>query len=380
MPGVRMWRSNAASGNNHDFTPRQIWKAGRTHVRFCCYWSLAATIPSLGTHRTRGHFLSSRPPIPRLRFRPTARADLRECFELLPEWLGLDRGLSDSLPDLWLRLLDEPAITSTLMEDLALPAGQRIQGWGWDLVLPGTWVQQEQLNTCPAAYVIRRICTGVLDGNFKLLSDAEIGAVNAAGRFHFLNFYTQRRKDLDDPYVQSVLISPTKPSVSRPRATTPRLCTSRPVRMTRRRLPPRDSRCGLRQRKFARWTRGECAAGIPERDSRGDTRQFAGHVGEARIRASSSLVSFLCLAATLVVAGPVRRERYLSGGAAGSFDHGLKKLWRGIYERIEHRMPEFFGEASGGDEGRRGPEKRRQVLAYVRQRPEELRAWVEREQ
>ncbi|HEY6645059.1 hypothetical protein [Povalibacter sp.] len=58
----------------------------------------------------------------------------------------------------------------------------------------------------------------------------------------------------------------------------------------------------------------------------------------------------------------------------------MKKLWRGIYERIEHRMPEFFGEASGGDEGRRGPEKRRQVLAYVRQRPEELRAWVEREQ
>ena len=59
--------------------------------------------------------------------------------------------------------------------------------------------------------------------------------------------------------------------------------------------------------------------------------------------------------------------------------HGLKKLWRGIYERIENKMPEFFGEAGGADDGRRGPEKRRQVLAYVRQRPEELRAWVERE-
>ena len=37
----------------------------------------------------------------------------------------------------------------------------------------------------------------------------------------------------------------------------------------------------------------------------------------------------------------------------------------------------FFGEGSGDDEGRRGPEKRRQVLAYVRQRPEERRPWVE---
>jgi hypothetical protein len=56
--------------------------------------------------------------------------------------------------------------------------------------------------------------------------------------------------------------------------------------------------------------------------------------------------------------------------------HGLKKLWRGIYERIEDRMPEFFGDAGSGDDGKRGPEKRRQVLAYVRQRPEELRPWV----
>jgi hypothetical protein len=53
----------------------------------------------------------------------------------------------------------------------------------------------------------------------------------------------------------------------------------------------------------------------------------------------------------------------------------LKKLWRGIYERIEDRMPEFFGTEASTDEGRRGPEKRRQVLAYVRQRPEELRPW-----
>jgi hypothetical protein len=56
--------------------------------------------------------------------------------------------------------------------------------------------------------------------------------------------------------------------------------------------------------------------------------------------------------------------------------HGLKKLWRGIYERIEDRMPSFFGEGAGGDDGKRGPEKRRQVMAYVRQRLEELRPWI----
>ncbi len=55
--------------------------------------------------------------------------------------------------------------------------------------------------------------------------------------------------------------------------------------------------------------------------------------------------------------------------------HGLKKLWRGIYARIEDVEADFFGDASD-DDGKRGPEKRRQVLAYVRQRPEELRPWT----
>ena len=55
---------------------------------------------------------------------------------------------------------------------------------------------------------------------------------------------------------------------------------------------------------------------------------------------------------------------------------GLKKLWRGIYDRIEDVAPEFFSDAVAEDDGKRGPEKRRQVLAYLRQRPEELRPWA----
>ncbi len=56
--------------------------------------------------------------------------------------------------------------------------------------------------------------------------------------------------------------------------------------------------------------------------------------------------------------------------------HGLKKLWRGVYDRIEDTAPEFFGDAVADDDGKRGPEKRRQVLAYLRQRPDELRPWA----
>ena len=129
---------------------------------------------------------------------------MRECLELLPSWLHLDAPLRNALPDLWLRIIDEPAMMSTLMEDMALPPGQRIQGWGYGFVLPETWIRREHLDSHPEAYVLRRIYAGIQDGSFKLLSDAEIGAANAKGRYHYINFYTQRRKDLDDPYVQSV--------------------------------------------------------------------------------------------------------------------------------------------------------------------------------
>ena len=56
--------------------------------------------------------------------------------------------------------------------------------------------------------------------------------------------------------------------------------------------------------------------------------------------------------------------------------HGLKKLWRGIYDRIADSADDCFGDTSADDEGKRGPEKRRQVLACVRQRLDELRPWV----
>jgi hypothetical protein len=56
--------------------------------------------------------------------------------------------------------------------------------------------------------------------------------------------------------------------------------------------------------------------------------------------------------------------------------HDLKKLWRGVYDRIEDTAPEVLGDARADDDGKRGPEKRRQVLACQRQRPEELRPWA----
>ena len=44
---------------------------------------------------------------PRMRSRPTARADLTECLELLPPWLALPESTRAALPALWQTLVDE---------------------------------------------------------------------------------------------------------------------------------------------------------------------------------------------------------------------------------------------------------------------------------
>ena len=322
--------------------------------------------------------MSARPHIPRLRFRPTTRTDLRECFELLPSWLNLEASLRAALPDLWLRIIDEPAVMTTLMEDTALPPGQRIQGWGYGFVLPDAWVKREHLDTHPEAVVLRRIYAGLLDGSFKLMSDAEIGAANANGRFHYLNLYSQRRKDLDDPYVQSVFNIANEafrmaisghntaamyfetsaydaPVIAA--AGFPRIAYSNEASLESLTPPTRPS--------FLRVTREDARNSLPGTSAR---HVFEHHPPLFRFSASQRRLLWLALFD--------ESDTHLTERLEVSV-HGLKKLWRGIYERIEDKMPEFFGDVSSADDGRRGPEKRRQVLAYVRQRPEELRPWME---
>lgn len=315
--------------------------------------------------------------VPRLRFRPTTEHDLPECFELLPQWLGLAEPLARALPDIWLRLLDEPAITTTVMEDLAAPSGQRIQGWGWGIMLPDAWIEAHELSTRPRSYVAHQVYAGLHDGSLALMTDREIGVANAAGKFHYLSFYTQRHTDLADPYAQSVLSIANEAfrlTVSGYAMQATYLETSAReapgiIAAGFRHLPysDEDSLQALapeRRPMFLIVTRDEARASLPGTSAR--------HVFEhypPLFRFSSSQRRLLWFASF------DDSDAYLLSRLKVSV-HGLKKLWKGIYERIEDQMPEFFGESSADDDGKRGPEKRRQVLAYVRQRPEELRPWA----
>ncbi|HEY1865951.1 MAG TPA: hypothetical protein VGG55_02680, partial [Candidatus Acidoferrales bacterium] len=53
----------------------------------------------------------------------------------------------------------------------------------------------------------------------------------------------------------------------------------------------------------------------------------------------------------------------------------VKKMWLSIYDRVAEGMPEWIPDHARADMGppERGKEKRRRLLAYLREHPEELR-------
>jgi hypothetical protein len=305
------------------------------------------------------------------------RADVAECIGLLPPWLALSAPQRSALPALWERLVEEPAIITGVQEEMAQPAGQRIQSWGATLVMPSGWYDRlapgGEFDPPRCTHLCADTYAALLQGTLVPPSERDIGRSNAGEGVVLLALhYRQRVHDLNDPYALRVLnvaheafrvdhagynirafVQQALLSDERWLAVAGFRRCSEPVAG-----PPEQ------QTALYRVTRDEAAAMLPGISVR--------HVFEhqpPRFRLSAAQRRLLWLALFDDSDEPLTQRLAVSA-------HGLKKLWRGIYERIEDIEPEFFGDATADDDGKRGPEKRRQVLAYVRQRPEELRPWA----
>ena len=326
--------------------------------------------------------MSASPPknprrISRLRYRPTTRRDVDECMGLLPPWLGFSNEQRQALPRLWQQLVDEPSVITAVIEDMALPA-ERIQGWGVTLILPKPQVAALRLDLEPDGYLTRRVYQSLLDGSFRPMTDREIGQENAAGQLTMLIMhFSSRQYGPESSYGHSLIATANdtyrtfhdgynlravyyETHAADQYAAAASGFTRRPFanEPDLQALPPE-----LRPAYFG-LTREEAWKQMPGPPARNSFEHqpplFCFSASQRRLlwlalfdESDEALMPILDVSV-----------------------HGLKKLWRGIYERIEDRMPDFFGEGAGGDDGKRGPEKRRQVMAYVRQRLEELRPWT----
>lgn len=315
--------------------------------------------------------------VPRLRHRPSTRADISECMGLLPAWLALDDTTRAQLPELWQRLVDEPSVMSSVTEDLAQPAGTRILSWGVGMSLAPGLVAELGLDAAPEPCVVRHVYRALLDGHHRPMSDREMGQADAAADLRLLAMHFEMKgTDFNDPLVQSLMVMGAESFrvgfsgyntrtiyYENSECNEPWVLTSGFLRRSHAHEAPPTAVPGDRLR-FYRVTREEALATTPGSTVR---HIFEHHTPMFRLSATQRRLLWLSLFDDNDDALVQR---------LGVSAHGLKKLWRGIYERIGDVEPEFFGDTVNDEDGKRGPEKRRQVLAYVRQRPEELRPWA----
>jgi hypothetical protein len=306
--------------------------------------------------------------VPRLRFRLARRADIAECLPMLPEHVGLDASMRAALPTLYERLVNEPSVFFMVNEDVALPPARRVQAWGLAMSMTAPWAARLQLTATP--FVARQVYRAWLDGSLRPLDDDGFGRANAKGDLVFIAMhYAMRRYDQDDPYTQALLAVGNEGmrfamSGFNLAAIHYENELAADAWMAAAGFIPRERSGDGHGLRLWGMTREEARRTMP-----GTTARHLFEWQPPRFHLSLAQRRLLSQALFHEDDEQLARELDVS-------PHGLKKLWRGIYERIAEAVPDFFGDASTPDDGKRGPEKRRQVLAYVRQRPEELRPWV----
>jgi hypothetical protein len=317
-------------------------------------------------------------PPPRFHSRPSRHEDRLAALDLLPPWLALSEPVRRALPDFWAQMDGTPVLHQA-MEDLAQPPATRLQAWGVTIGLPQRWVERLQLHDTPPADVSRRVYEALYDGELAPMSERELGLENARGTLVLLNLhFSMRVRDLDGAYARGLLTFANEVFRDAHAGYHLQAMFFQGGELDE----PYLVAAGFRARRCADAPALEALPAVQRPALFGLTRAEAmctwpgtsvRHIFDhqpPRFGLSSTQRRALTLALQLD-SDPAVMERLAIS------PHALKKLWRVVYERIEDRAPGFFGETSSDDEGKRGPEKRRQVLAYVRQRPEELCPWVE---
>ncbi|RZL31849.1 MAG: hypothetical protein EOP35_21195 [Rubrivivax sp.] len=305
----------------------------------------------------------------RLHGRLLGHADLDEAQRLVPAWLPLAPAVRAALPAIWTRLLGHPGLNADVIEDLNRPRGQRIVGLGLAVALDDRWTRR--LREAPPPFAAAELYAELMDGRFQPPPDKELARLNARGEVNFMVLhYEQLLTDLTDPDTLEVL----------------------GVAMSLFRF----AHAGYRLQCLYQEGQGEQAGyllsmGFRARTARnqpGLPELFGLHRQEASLLLPGTPVrdAFQFTPPRFGFAASERRMLRLAvtdltdeaiGDELGISSHGVKKLWRQAHQRAQDVMPGLFGGGSqpAGEGGGRGPEKRRVLLQYLRQHPEELRPY-----
>lgn len=303
----------------------------------------------------------------RLHGRLLGHADFAEALGLVPGWLPLAPPLRAALPMVWTRLLGHSGFDAHVIEDLNRPHGQRLVGLGVTIALDDAW--RRRLAGAPPPFAAAQLYAELADGSYQPPSDKELARLSGLGEVAFLVLhYGQVLQDLADPDTVEML----------------------DVAMTLFRQAHAGYRLqclyqeglgdqGAYLRSMGFLPRTVRTGGVPDlyglnRDEArlllpGSPVRNAFQFTPPRFGFSAAERRLLRLAVTQLTDEEICDE-------LGVSLHGVKKQWRSVHQRALQAMPSLFDGQAEADTGTRGPEKRRALLHYLRQHPEELRPYL----
>lgn len=304
----------------------------------------------------------------RLHGRLLGHADLEAARAFVPEWLNLAPRVREALPALWTRLLGHPGFNGDVIEDLSRPAGQRIVGLGVAIALDERW--RQRLADAPPPFAPAAIYEELLDGRFEPPGDKRLAQLNGRGEVSFLVLhYEQSLIDLANPDTLEILgVAMTLFRYAHAGYRLQHLyqegLDEQGAYLTSMGFRQRTSRAREGVPELFGLSRDEASRLLPGTPVR-DAFQFT----PPRFGFTPAERRLLRLAVTQLADDGIGDELGISA-------HSVKKLWRTVYQRAIDAMPGLFDEAGSAEAGTRGPEKRRTLLQYLRQHPEELRPYA----
>jgi len=314
---------------------------------------------------------------PSLQRRLLQPCDFDEALGFLPRWLAMDSTMRAQLPELWRELLQHPGFNADVIEDVGAPQGERIQAIGMAVALDEPW--QRRLRAAPPPWITHQLYADLIAGRTRPPTEREMAVANAStgddeGVTFMVLHYQQRNADLADPRAVAVLSAG---------------LTAMRVAHAGHRVREIFQEAWQSEQAYMR------SIGLVQRSAH-NARECAEHQQRlpelfslTRAEALQKLPGFQ-LRETFEHSAPIfhfrgAEQRLLRRALFDEPDeaiaallaispHTLKKLWRSIYERVEDRFPRLLADAAvASSEGVRGPEKRRTLMRYLRQHPEELR-------
>jgi len=308
-----------------------------------------------------------------LRYRNFQPRDTDACLLLLQKYSEYCSQLLSELPKFWQRLFDEQAMISCVVEDLDARADARVVAFGADVYVTDTFMEESRTAREPhlTNRVIQRECCGY---SSPVLRRKAIATANAG---HGLN---------------AIIIH----------AGTSNLSTyAIPHSLTQAFI---GSHRGYHLNEILQEVWND-----PDREwvqayglLRGDYSDYYRNAGMPippyrpylfGITAAEALAVPGSMASTVFLHSPPRfrfskaAQELLMSALDGETDAALarslhlslaavKMRWRAVYAHVESMAPELLPEPIRVVRSARGPEKRRWIVEYVRNHPEELRPFA----